>query len=203
MKAGGLLGAIVGVVVPVAACSMPAFAADGLYAGLGAGGAHAIGQDVTLTVPGQGTAQGNVSLHTGFAGTAAAGYAFHNGLRPEAEFGFRRNVNGDIGLAENATTYMGNLWYDLWQDGYFVYAGGGLGAAQVHVNISGHTGSDTQFAWQAGGGFGGAVARRLVLSFDYRYLSTASDASVNIEGANFKAGYRTNVYGIALRYYFG
>jgi opacity protein-like surface antigen len=94
----------------------------------------------------------------GWVARGAFGYGFANGLRAEAEFGYRRNdwtqlrIRRDGGLGrslgippldgatvpvtgtENALTFMTNGWYDIKTGTPFTpYVGGGIGAARVSI----------------------------------------------------------------------
>ncbi len=95
-----------------------------------------------------GTLVGNAGFKTGWLFGAATGYSFDNGLRPEFEFGYRRNdfnnlSRSSIGLfggaqtgnvgGFNTDTAMFNLWYDFFRTGWFhpcLGAGIGRGACR-------------------------------------------------------------------------
>ena len=169
----------------------PAFAQDepvtGLYVGsaVGAGRPLAIGDNKSGILP-----------------TLSAGYAFANGLRPELEISYRYNSKN--GGAEHATSAMGNLWYDVWQDGYYFYAGGGFGGTRLSASGNGVNGSDTLPAWQAGLGFGHSITQNLALGVDYRHLAALGKPRYDIQGQSFDGlHYMTNAVLIELRYSFG
>lgn len=171
----------------------PAFAQDedqpatGLYVAgaVGAGRPAAIGDDKSGILP-----------------TLSAGYAFANGLRPELEISYR--YNSKSGGAEHAASAIGNVWWDVWQDGYYFYAGGGFGATHLSASSNGVNGSDTLPAWQAGLGFGHSITGNLALGVDYRHLATVDKPRYNFQGQSFDGPhYMSNAVLLELRYSFG
>jgi opacity protein-like surface antigen len=138
----------------------------------------------------------------GLVSSVSGGFRFDNGLRPELELSYRPN-NKD-GVSERAAGLMGNLWYELWEDGYYFYLGGGFGAVRLKVSADAISASDTQAAWQAGLGFGHSLTRQLSLGLDYRHLATFDKPHFTVQGVSAEAAhYMTGAVMIELRYSFG
>ncbi|MDR3417976.1 MAG: porin family protein [Nevskia sp.] len=186
-----------------AVLSLPAFADEstGFYLSSLAGASRPGGQNATVNVNNVGSASGNLQLGTGFVFAQTGGYAFANGLRPELEISNRHNSGNTVG--ENGLTVMGNLWYQIDQNGYFFYVGGGFGDAELHASTQGNSASDNGPAWQLGTGFGFAVTPHWAVSVDYRHLETLDRSTFNFQGGNLQTGYSSNAGMIGLRYYFG
>ena len=133
---------------------------------------------------------------SGFVAGGAVGYDMGDlmgpvGLRLEAEFSYRSNdvdshsVNGgaanELGAALGSTNVyagMANMLFDL-DTGtpISLYAGGGIGAADVAFNGHGVDGvgvvvdhDDTVFAWQLIAGVGYEIMPGLVADLQFRYF---------------------------------
>lgn len=129
------------------------------------------------------------SFDTGYAFLAAAGRQFGNGFRAEGEFAYRRaatdstqvnsgpSYNSDGSMS--ALSFMANGLYDF-DVGMKLkpYIGGGLGVARVSANDLRINNapladdSDVVFAYQAIGGLGYDLTRRLTAFVEYRYFAT-------------------------------
>ncbi|HEX9646472.1 MAG TPA: OmpA family protein [Alphaproteobacteria bacterium] len=167
------------------AMSSPATAEDMTYDSSGAYifGSAGIHQTQRSKLSGGGL-DTSVTHDPGFAALAGAGYDFGN-IRLELEGGYRRADVDDVGGVDGngrVRTYsvMGNVFYDLdFGGGFKPYIGGGLGAAHVRAKASAPVGpfagigiddNSTRPALQGGAGVAIALAERLDLTIDYRYL---------------------------------
>ena len=178
-----------GLVAAAAFIVMPAFAGseEGLYVGAaaGTGRPYAAGDNVL-----------------GPAAAVTVGYTLSSGLRPELELSYRRN--SQQGAAERGLTGMGNLWYELWSRGYYIYAGGGGGGTRLKATLNGTGSSDTLGCWQAGLGLGAALTRHLTMGIDLRHLSSFDKPSFHADGENLiGAHYIHNSAMLEFRYSFG
>lgn len=178
------------VMLGTVALAAPVFAGDaGLYIGgaLGANRLKGVGEN-----PWRATPMGTV------------GYAFSNGLRPEAELSYRYSGSGNSNVT--ATSEIANLYYDIWNDGgYYFSFGGGVGKSRLKLNGAGGGGSsDSPTVWQAGIGFGGALTDHLTLGLDYRQLQSFSNTQFNIGGTTSTGSrYKAQTISLQLRYFFG
>jgi len=171
--------------------STPAFSqVEGWYVE-GAGGVN-WADDISFSFIGPDTS-GDLEFDTGWAGRAAVGYGFGNGLRTEFEFSYRDNdidnpgalVSGIDGVTADgdvsALGLMINALYDF-DTGSFItpYVGVGIGASRVELEStlsvpslgsSGTwSGSDTGFAAQGIAGMSFALTDQLSATLDYRYF---------------------------------
>ncbi|MGI8569114.1 MAG: outer membrane protein [Methylocella sp.] len=138
-----------------------------------------------------------LSFNPTVAVTAAAGYAFENGLRAEFEYGYQApdidKLTGHVlgvpvtftgnGASVTVNTILANGYYDF-KTAYKItpLVGGGLGVAVVsaHTNAPNATqvtlsSSDTAtvFAYQATAGASYPVTDHVSLTGSYRYLGTS------------------------------
>ncbi|MFZ0692759.1 MAG: outer membrane beta-barrel protein [Alphaproteobacteria bacterium] len=154
------------------------------------GGQFALMQEQTIRdgiIPG-GT--GELASDPGFGVTGALGYAWENGLRTEAELGYRRNgidkvsggaygtrFTGDVDGHISALSGMFNMLYDYDTKSAFTpYIGSGLGLANVtaasgplHVDDN-----DVVFAYQFMGGVRYALTDNISIRTGYRYFATTA-----------------------------
>ena len=142
-------------------------------------GAFNIVSDPGLSTSGGVISADNLESDDGFGIHGAIGRNF-DPLRLELEYSFKSNdadvQDGSMNVAQADITYnsvMINLLYegDLGRD-FYVFAGGGLGAARVNMDVSGFgDDSDTTFAWQAMFGVGYNFTREMSMFVGYRYFS--------------------------------
>jgi len=98
---------------------------------------------------------------------AALGYAFQNGFRTDAELAYRTNEVDLFDEDVEATSLMGNVFYDFNRDGRFQpYVGAGVGYGQVEFADL----DDSNWAWQAMVGVGVALSERATLDISYRHF---------------------------------
>jgi len=217
------------------ATPLAASAGQGWYIGLDGGINFVYPQDFNIYGYGgqfgvqDGTLVGNARFKTGWLFGAATGYSFDNGLRPELEFGYRRNdfnnlsrssiglfggaQTGNVGGFESTDTAMFNLWYDFFRTGWFhPYLGAGIGAARVSLRDPHYDQTqlenrfDVVFAYQGGGGVAFDLSPHWTASVDYRHLDTQKssfDLVANTPNSVVKATYRANSAVFSLRYSFG
>ena len=162
--------------------------AQGWYADFGGSYGFFEEQAISDTViPGN---RGELALHDGFGVTAALGYGWQNGLRTEAELGYRRNgldkvsggafgtrYTGDVDGHVSALSGMVNLLYDYKTTSDLTpYIGAGIGAANVTAvsDRLGVDGSDLNFAYQFMGGIRYALTDRVSLRTGYRMFTTTA-----------------------------
>ncbi|WP_028080324.1 outer membrane protein [Solimonas soli] len=175
-----LLGAVL---VSTPAAADPA----GFYGGLSAGVGRVKGYDDARWRP---------------VPAATVGYAFVSGLRPELELAYRHHREVDDATAESV---MGNLWWDIWNEGYYFYVGGGAGNAWLDVDARNERASDSLAAWQVGLGLGGAVNEHLTVGLNYRHFETFQEPRFSAAGQSSRAGSRfeAQAFLVELRYFFG
>ncbi len=138
----------------------------------------------TLAISGQGD--------TGYIIGGAVGMDLHlamEGLRVELEGALRHNqvdgvyssftptvggTSGSISYDHRTFSILANAWYDWELGGTTVYAGGGIGWADVEAegNFGGSpfSVSDSGFAWQLGTGFKFEVSPTVKIGAGYRYF---------------------------------
>ena len=192
----------------------------GFYIGASGGAAFTMDAD---------NAGGGISIEstfdTGFSFTGAAGYAFANGIRVEAEIGYRGadvdtltiTNDGGLGLAGlsgeadgdvRVLSAMANAWYDFAVDFPVTpYVGGGIGFANVDAEASfaGVTivdDDDTVFAYQAGAGAAYPLTESVSIFAGYRFFGTADPGLTAADGTDFDSEYRTHIVegGVRLRF---
>jgi len=185
---------------------------DGLYVGAGLGANFMQSNNVRVApevpVPGSvGTGSTNMFFSPGFAGLVSVGWGFGNGLRTEAEFGYRNNSVGSVqgtvnglsihsGGTEQKFGLMVNVLYDFDNVAPWVtpYLGAGIGyqwAQWSGVNAGDAIGdrftvNDTQgaFAYQAivGVAFPMKETPGLAITAEYRFMGLAGNRNY---GATF------------------
>lgn len=154
----------------------------------------------------------DIESDPGFALGVAAGYAYGNNIRFEAEVTYQKNdldkgglMGLDVGLTgdRSSLALLLNGYYDFANDSAFTpFISAGLGTARVEVNDFNVTGSGdpaisddaTVFAYQFGAGVAYAINENMYLDVKYRYLGT-SDPEYGTEtfeysSHNFYAGLR-------------
>ena len=144
---------------------------------------------------------GELAADPGFGFTTALGYAWQNGLRTEAELGYRRNgfdkvsggaygtrFTGGVDGHESALSGMFNVLYDYDTKSAFTpYIGSGFGLANItassdrlHVDNN-----DVVFAYQFMGGVRYALTDDTSIRLGYRYFATMDP---NIQGSTGQYG---------------
>lgn len=186
---------------------------EGIYVG-GNVGAH---QPQSSDVSRAGGNGGGVDLKSGFAGAAAVGYAFGNGLRAEVELAHRASKakSGALGQAASgkldATSVMVNGLYDIATGTDFVpYLGAGLGAARLRADNFGALpggvtvgGNDTVFAYQGIAGVDYHVDANVAIGASYRYFATQKANIGTSAGDTAKIPYRDHAVLLGIRWNFG
>ncbi|GAB4185210.1 MAG: OmpA family protein [Thalassobaculales bacterium] len=207
-----LMAAAVGALLVPAAAS--AQAPSGIYVGGAAG--VSLPNDSDLEGPAVGVFPAlntSADLNTGAAINFSVGYRFDMGLRPELEFGWKRNSVDDIGGnsasgSVRSLSAMANLLYDIpaGMGDIYPYVGAGIGLARVsfdNVSQGGETIDDksTDFAYQGIAGLGYRLSDTLDLSLDYRYFAVP-DIDVNSNRRAVDTEYRSHLVMLGLRYTF-
>jgi opacity protein-like surface antigen len=178
--------------------------ADGTYLSIAGGGGWAAAlYDEPNTPASSGCATcgfKDLSLDTGFAGSAAIGFLFAPGFRLEGELGLRGNrvhytvpdtpdfttdFEGNLAGRGAIFSAMMNAWIDIPTGGPITpYIGAGVGAANVSMNFTnsddngGPENGDVNanqlaFAYQLGAGAAIAMTQNVALTLDYRFLGTS------------------------------
>lgn len=192
--------------------SRPQFS-EGIYVGAGAGAHKPQSSDVSRA----GGNGGGVDLKTGFAGAAAIGYAFGNGLRAEVELAHRMSKAkaGAFGQPASgkldATSVMVNGLYDIATGTDFIpYLGAGIGAARLRADNFGALpggvtvgGNDTVFAYQGIAGLDYMIDRNVAIGASYRYFATQKADIGTSAGDTAKIPYRDHALLVGMRWSFG
>ena len=169
--------------------------------------------DTTISA-GPAALSGDVEFDSGYTLSGAIGYAYPSGLRLEGELSYRNNdldqsegvgLDGDV----TATAVLANLWYDFKTGGKWKpYIGGGLGFAQVNLDLDGVEGisigfddNDWVFAYQLGAGVAFPISSKTMLSVDYRYFAT-SDPEFKDLGVKIDSEIRSHALMLGLRFGF-
>lgn len=184
-----------------------AWATEGWYGRLDAG----YSVDGALKASG-----GDFDFDNDWSGHAAAGYAFKNGFRVEAEGAYRQNDLSDIKGDATATAAMANLYYDFNRDGAIQpYVGIGVGGAKI--DVSGAAASlvtfddnDTVAAYQGMAGVAIPLTDRLDLDVGYRYFKApdasfagrVSDGEGGFNAFRFDGDYEHQAVTVGVRYQF-
>jgi outer membrane protein OmpA-like peptidoglycan-associated protein len=164
------------------------------------------------------------SYESALSGAGVVGYAHGNGVRTEIELSVRNNdVDRVTGTgagsgagAIGATSGMLNLLYDLRPGAALTpYVGIGAGLAYVTGDGARSTtagtgsikGSDTEPAYQLIAGVAYALADRVTLALDYRFLSTFQEPDLDLRFAsgasrNVSVDYASHSFMLGLRYQF-
>ena len=131
---------------------------------------------------------GTQDYETGYVLNAAFGYNF-NPIRVEAAAGYQHHElknfsNFNVGF----WSLLANAYYDFDAgSGIKPYVGGGLGVA--NTDRSWTDSSDTNFAWQVGGGLGFKVGDQTTLDIRYRYFRPVN-GNMDFQFHNITAGIR-------------
>ncbi|MCE2510142.1 MAG: OmpA family protein [Alphaproteobacteria bacterium] len=158
---------------------------------------------------------------SGYLAGAAVGYDF-NGFRIEGEFLYRENdveaLIGGTGVVSgdrSIRTVTANFIYDFYKteiapDRFLgVYAGFGLGTAQVSLNGVTQGGTllidsdDSVFAYQAIFGVSHTLTPRLTANVDYRYLTTVGPEFVTAANESVESGVEDHSILFGLTWHFG
>ncbi len=152
-----------------------------------------------------GSADGTAHFGTGVTAMLTPGLALNNSLRTDLELGYRDKPAKSDGISEQAYTAIANVWVDvLHQYGYFIYFGGGLGGADLHLHTNNGSDSSVPAVWQVGGGAGAALTSHWEVSADFRRLSGFSRSKFDLDNNSaLKTRLATNAVTLSLRYSFG
>lgn len=176
----------------------------------------------------------NVIFKPGIGFGFTFGYRYTFGLRLESEFTYRINETETLELfgaglkiteatgSVDATTIFLNAWYEFnlnmesisWVKRWMPYLGGGLGYAKFEADPGGWAGfprdelvfgSETTYAWQAGGGLTYRYTDSIHISLDYRFMRHFGGA-LSFDDALFpdplKVKYKSQSIMIGFRGYF-
>lgn len=150
--------------------------------------------------------RGEVSFEPGYCFTAAIGSkSSSSGLRPELEFGYRRNNLDQVRVFGNepsdrkgkmsSTSLMGNLFYDFGKWGISPFVGVGVGFAHLELDMN-NVGeeNDSVIAYQVMAGIGFPVSRRVKIDVQYRFFETSDPefdgADAEYAAHNVMVGFR-------------
>jgi opacity protein-like surface antigen len=201
----------------------PATAAP--YAEIGLGGALPFEHDLKNEI----SPDAELSYKNAFAITGAVGYAFNNGFRVDAEYGYHApdfdkltghilgfpvEFSGTDGAHLAVNTFTANGYYDIATGTRLTpFVGGGLGLGYIHADATGpNILSDDDavvLAYQATAGASYALNDHFALTASYRYLGTTEGTfkttitdGVNSVTGDAKASYSANVLRAGVRYTF-
>lgn len=182
----------------------------GPYISLGAGPQWLADAHTTGTAA-DGTAIDTTTAYkAGWAGIAAVGYGFGNGVRAEGEFGYRRS---GVNNASSGGTTGHTSAYSLMLNGLYEanigipimpYVGAGVGGAKVRfdsVTIPGDLLGDhaTTFAYQGIAGLAYAIDERLKVDFGYRYFATTKPHLTTASETGVRSEYQDHTLLLSLR----
>lgn len=120
------------------------------------------------------------------ASTKAGGYTSNEAL------------SGDL----TSWSVMANVWYDFGYRGdIHPYIGGGIGFADVELDLGDVSASDNGFAWQAGVGIGFDLTERTRLNLEYRYF-VVPDVELTFDGMDLGIDYEVNEILVGLKFSF-
>ena len=200
----------------------------GFYVTANAGGAFFQELDMRSTIDPEITAK--VPRDPGFVVGGGIGYDFSGalptktgGIRLEATVSYQkndidkmtlelgslsdtRNISGD----SSSTAFLANLYvYDNWpRSPFYIFLGGGIGAAMVSHTIGSQSGDDTVFAYQLGGGVGYMFNEKINLELKYQWLGAAepkisfpdSDNPVKLETDEFEYNSHNITLGVMYKF---
>jgi OOP family OmpA-OmpF porin len=158
------------------------------------------------------TPDDDMSFDVGPVGVAAVGYDFGM-FRAEGELGLRTNDDDqehydghwhDSTGHDRVISAMANALVDFDVGAVTLYAGGGLGLANMERNYFGNQDDDTKVAYQGIAGLAYSVTPQLAVTAEYRYFSTFDDFDFGHDSnTNFeKASYASHSALLGLRYTF-
>ena len=123
---------------------------------------------------------------TGGSATKAGGYTSNEAF------------SGDL----TSWSVMANVWYDFGYKGdIHPYIGGGIGYADVELDLGDINASDGGFAWQAGVGIGFDLTARTRLNLEYRYF-VVPDVELTYDGMDLGIDYEVNEILVGLKFGF-
>ena len=146
----------------------------------------------------EGVSGGEFQHTSNLGGALALGYDFSYNygapVRAELEYAIRSNTTFDVNDRDvklnNPMTVFANFYYDIKTDTFVTpYIGGGVGFAALN--------SDTNFAWNVGGGFSFDMFEDVKLNLGYRYASFGRFEDNNCDGL-----YRSHELYMGVRYTF-
>ncbi|GAB3383880.1 OmpA family protein [Spongiibacter taiwanensis] len=126
------------------------------------------------------------------------GYKFAGPLRAEFEYRFQENDFDAIDDTLEATSMMGNLWYDFnMEEALRPYVGFGAGVADIETSF----GDDSVMIGQLGAGVSWFLNPRLALDIGYRY-AVAEDPKYQNGGNRIEGEYEGQSVMAGVRYNF-
>ena len=153
-------------------------------------------QDLGITSPNSLSANKQSGLGVGAVGLIAAGLDLKNGWRTEIEGSYRKHAGARFNVqAEGSSTVsvdrrtlarMVNLWRDFkLVDRLSLHVGGGLGVAELNMNVTDNFGGSasinkTEGAYQAGLGLDYELIPGLKGTLDYRVFGLFNEDSGNV-----------------------
>lgn len=152
---------------------------------------------------------GEMSYYPGLVIGNYGGYAFDFGLRLGGEISTRINETDEFnGFSDDdnfvtSWAFMATAFYDFKNPSPFTpYLGGGVGFAVVEFeDTTGRDDADAVFAGQLGAGISLAVARIVLLTFDYRYFIT-EDPEIDVGFGTFDFEYASHSFLFGVRIQF-
>lgn len=152
---------------------------------------------------------GEMSYYPGLVIGEYGGYAFDFGLRLGGELSTRFNETDEFnGFSDDdnfitSWALMGTAFYDFKNPSPFTpYIGGGVGFAVIEFEDTfGNEDADVVFAGQLGAGISLAVARIVLLTFDYRYFIT-EDPEIDVGFGPFDFEYSNHSFLFGVRIQF-
>jgi outer membrane protein OmpA-like peptidoglycan-associated protein len=170
----------------IAALPMAANATEGWYGRVDAG--YSIDGSVE-------TGPTDFDLDDDWLADIGVGYGFQNGVRAEAELGYRTNEVDLTDEDAEALSLMANVFYDFNRGGRWQpYLGVGVGYAQVDSADD----DDANFAYQGLAGIGYEMTDQLTLDVGYRYFSIPEIELAGVDDAE----YEHQAVTVGLRYQF-
>jgi OmpA-OmpF porin, OOP family len=167
--------------LPLAAQAQPI---EGLYLGASGGANWMSGGRLRLHTPSQNGPTLGTDYNTGAVALGSLGWGFGNGVRIEAEGGWRTNNGLNGGPNEQKYGAMANVLFDMdigspW---VFPYLGGGFGSQWVRVSTTGAAATDPAFAYQAmlGAAFPIPWVVGLSATTEFRYLGVAGKRKLEL-----------------------
>lgn len=141
----------------------------------------------------------------GFAVGASVGFQWENGVRLEAEFGYRKADTDTIDLVGmgavpvegdlRVMSYMLNGFYDFpIKSVVRPFLGAGIGLLDGRLSDTEEHASDTVFGYQAMAGVALKAAPHITLDLSYRYQGAANDFS--LKGTELSYGSSNVMFGV-------
>lgn len=152
----------------------------------------------------------------------ALGYEYASGLRVEAEALYLQGESNSLepSLAQGAiydfigdfavTAGMVNAWYSFGDRSIRPFVGGGIGLANVSLDVPAPTSpppngvddSDTSFAWQIGAGVDFAMSDNMSFVAAYRVLNISDIEMTDSANDDFNVDWQTQAVSAGIRFKF-